>query len=88
MQVVGASVDKPLANQKWAQKYGLRMPLISDVDYSLASAFGVARPLVGVAKRTTFLIEADGRLRKTYPKVTPKGHAARVLADVLEIWGD
>ena len=38
--------------------------------------------MVGVAKRTTFIIEADGTLVKTYPKVTAKGHAAQVLADI------
>jgi peroxiredoxin len=42
---------------------------------------------VGVAKRTTFLLEADGRVSKVYPKVTAKGHAAQVLADAKELWG-
>jgi peroxiredoxin Q/BCP len=88
VQVVGASVDKPETNRKWAQEYDLRMPLISDTpDHVVASAFGVARPMVGVAKRTTWLIDADGTLRKIYPKVTPKGHAAEVLAAAKEIWG-
>jgi peroxiredoxin Q/BCP len=64
------------------------MPLVSDSgEHVVASAFGVARPMVGVAKRTTWLIDADGTLRKVYPKVTPKGHAAEVLAAVQEIWG-
>jgi len=88
VQVVGASVDKPEANERWAQKHGLRMPLISDPgEHTVAAAFGVARPMVGVAKRTTWLIDADGTLRRIYPKVTPKGHAADVLAAVREIWG-
>ncbi len=86
--MVGASVDKPAANQKWAQKYELRMPLISEPDeHAVAGAFGVARPMVGVAKRTTWLIDADGTLRRIYPKVTPKGHAAEVLAAAREVWG-
>jgi peroxiredoxin Q/BCP len=84
--VIGASVDKPAANEKWAAKHSLGMPLISDPgEHVVASAFGVARPRVGVAKRTTWLIDADGMLRKVYPKVTPKGHAAEVLAAVREI---
>jgi len=45
------------------------------------------RPMVSVAKRTTWLIDADGTVRKIYPKVTPKGHAAEVLAKPLEIVG-
>ena len=45
------------------------MPLISDYgDHTVASAFGVARPMVGVAKRTTWLIDPDGTLRKIYPR--------------------
>jgi peroxiredoxin Q/BCP len=88
VQVIGASVDKPGANERWAQKYELKMPLISDPgEHEVAAAFGVARPLVGVAKRTTWLIDPDGMLRRVYPKVTPKGHAAEVLADCAEIWG-
>ena len=88
MRVIGASVDKPAANERWARKYQLRMPLISDYgDHTVAAAFGVARPMVGVAKRTTWLIDPDGTLRKVYPAVNAKGHAAQVLADCREIWG-
>ena len=81
-------MDTPATNERWARKYDLRMPLISDDgEHTVAAAFGVARPRVGVAKRTTWLIDPDGTLRKVYPKVTPKGHAAQVLADGREIWG-
>ena len=86
--MVGASIDKPEANEKWARKYDLKMPLIGKTgDETVAAAFGVARPMVGVAKRTTFLIDPDGTLRKVYPKVSPKGHAADVLVAAKEIWG-
>ena len=90
MQVIGASIDTPVANQKWARKYGLRMPLIgrqSEEEQTVAAAFGVARPLVGVAKRSTFLIDADGTVRQAFLKVTPRGHAAEVLAAAKAIWG-
>jgi thioredoxin-dependent peroxiredoxin len=88
VDVVGASIDTPEANAKWAAKYDLKMPLIGKTsEETAAAAFGVARPMVGVAKRTTFLIDPDGTLRKVYPKVTPKGHAAEVLEAAREIWG-
>jgi peroxiredoxin Q/BCP len=88
VQVVGASSDSPRANERWARKYELAMPLIGNTgEPTVAAAFGVARPMVGVAKRTTFLIDADGTVRKTYMKVTPKGHAAEVLEAAREIWG-
>ena len=86
--MIGASIDSAKANQRWAEKYELKMPLIGDTgEHEVAVAFGVARPLVGVAKRTTWLIDPDGTLRKIYSKVTPKGHAAEVLAEAREIWG-
>lgn len=88
MQVIGASIDSAQANQRWAEKHDLRMPLIGDTDqHEVAVAFGVARPLVGVAKRTTWLIDPDGTLRKVYPHVNPKGHAAEVLLAAQEVWG-
>jgi peroxiredoxin Q/BCP len=88
VQVIGASNDSPEANRRWARKRGLRMPLLSDAgDHAVADAFGVSRPRVGVAKRTTWLIDPDGTLRKVYPKVTPRGHAAEVLEAVRAIWG-
>ena len=87
VQVIGASIDKPRANEKWARKYGLRMPLIGKTEEdTAAAAFGVARPMVGVAKRTTFLIDPDGTLRKVFTNVTPKGHAAEVLEAAQGIW--
>jgi len=85
--VIGASVDPAAANAEFARDYDLRFPLICDTDYTVSAAFGVARPMVGVAKRSTFLIDTDGTLRKVYPKVQARGHAAEVLAAVREIWG-
>ena len=87
MQVIGASVDKPAANRNFAERYELAFPLLCDTDYAISSAFGVARPMVGGAKRTTFLIDPDGTLRRVYPKVQARGHAAEVLAAAQEIWG-
>jgi peroxiredoxin Q/BCP len=79
-------VDPVKANKKFAERYELAFPLLCDTDYAVSRAFGVARPMVGVAKRTTFLIDADGTLRKVFDKVHAKGHAAEVLAAAREIW--
>jgi thioredoxin-dependent peroxiredoxin len=88
VQVLGASVDTPEVNERWAEQHGLRMPLLSDAagDHEVAAAFDVVKE-TGTARRTTFLIEADGTLAKVYPQVTAKGHAAQVLADVDQVWG-
>jgi peroxiredoxin Q/BCP len=84
--VVGASVDKPAANERFAGKYGLGFPLVSDPSREVTRAFEVGG-LVGSARRSTFLIDSDGTVRKVYDKVKAKGHAARVLADARAIWG-
>jgi thioredoxin-dependent peroxiredoxin len=86
VQVVGASVDPEKANARFAEKHGLRMPLLCDTERTLVRAFGIERE-TGSAKRTTWLIDADGTLRKVYPKVSAKGHAAEVLAAARELWG-
>lgn len=86
VQVLGASVDSPKANRRFAEKYDLRFPLLCDTEYELSAAFGVARKMVGVAKRTTFVLDADGTIRKEFLKVTARGHAAEVLTALKEIW--
>jgi peroxiredoxin Q/BCP len=86
VQVVGASVDKPAANERFAGKYGLGFPLVSDPDREVTRAFDVGG-LAGSAKRTTFLINGDGTVRRVYDKVKAKGHAAQVLLDAKAIWG-
>jgi peroxiredoxin Q/BCP len=86
VQVVGASVDKPAANARFAGKYGLGFPLVSDPEHELTMAFDVGG-LAGSARRTTFLIDPNGTVRRVYDKVKAKGHAAQVLSDARVIWG-
>ena len=79
-------MDPVAANAEFARDYELRFPLLCDTDYTVSAAFGVARPMVGVAKRSTFLIDPDGTLRKVWTGFHAKGHAAQVLAAAREIW--
>jgi peroxiredoxin Q/BCP len=59
--------------------------MIDDSDCKVARAFDVAQRFGGV-KHTTFLIDPLGTIRRVYPKVKAKGHAAIVLRDCREIW--
>lgn len=52
------SVD---SHESFARKYELRMPLLADTERSVARAFGVAAPGIGL-RRAVFLIAADGTL--------------------------
>ncbi len=86
--VVGISPDKPAAQAKFKQKYGLPFTLLADEEKAAAQAYGVwkeknmyGRKVMGIA-RTTFVIGPDGKIEKIYGNVKAKGHAAQVLADL------
>lgn len=83
--VLGISRDTPGAQKKFREKYDLPYPLLADVDEAVCKQFGVlkeknmyGRKVMGI-ERTTFLIGADQRLLKVFPKVKPEGHAEEVL---------
>jgi peroxiredoxin Q/BCP len=84
--ILGISPDKPGPQTKFKAKYDLPFTLLCDVDRAAAQAYGVwkeknmyGRKVMGI-ERTTFLVGADGRIVKVWPKVKAKGHAAEVLA--------
>lgn len=83
--VVGISADTAASHQRFRAKYGLTFPLLVDAGAEVAKAYGaygekkfMGRTSVGV-KRTTFLIDEQGRIEKTWYKVSADGHAATIL---------
>jgi len=97
--VLGISRDDVKAQQKFAEKFHLKYPLLADKDEKICDYFGVIKPknmygkLVKGIERTTYLIAAadkDGkqRLLHVWSKVKPEGHAEEVLAFVKTAkWG-
>ena len=84
--LLGASADPVKAQDKFKQKYGLKIPLASDEGKKMLSAYGVwveksmyGRKYMGV-DRVTFLIGPDGRIASIWRKVKVDGHAEEVLA--------
>lgn len=84
--VLGVSPDGVASHQKFRDKYDLPFPLLADEDHAVAERYGVwgeksmyGRKYFGVL-RTTFIIDEEGRIARVFEKVTPKGHAAEVLA--------
>ena len=84
--MLGISKDSPGAQKKFKDKYSLPYTLLADEDKKLSEAFGVlkeknmyGRKTMGI-ERTSFLIDAQGRIAKIFPKVKPEGHAEEVLA--------
>ena len=86
VRVVGVSRDPMKRHEKFVAKYDLKVPLVSDEDGKVSDAFGTwveksmyGRSYMGM-ERATFLIGADGTIRRAWRKVKVKGHADEVLA--------
>ena len=84
--VVGVSPDTVKAQAKFKTKHGLPFVLLADPDHKVASLYGVwgmkkmmGREFLGI-RRTTFLIDEKGRIRRVFERVKPEGHSAEVLA--------
>jgi thioredoxin-dependent peroxiredoxin len=90
--VLGVSADDIASHEKFADKYGLPFPLLSDTDKTVSQAYGVwkernvyGKMVLGV-NRETFLIDKEGVVRKIWHKVNAEGHAQEVL-DTIETLG-
>jgi peroxiredoxin Q/BCP len=88
--VVGVSADKPASHAKFAAKFGLPFLLLSDPEHAFLEACAVwvekkmyGKTFMGII-RSTFLIDATGRVEQVWPKVKPEGHAEEVLAFLME----
>lgn len=68
-QVLGVSVDSPFANQAWGRSMGVTFPLLSDMGGNVIKEYGLSKTYkpMGVpiesARRATFLIGKDGRIK-------------------------
>jgi thioredoxin-dependent peroxiredoxin len=77
--VIGVSTDPRGSHRAFAEKHALPFLLASDEAGDVAKAFGV--PLKnGRVTRVSFVIGADGKIKRSFPHVTPKGHAAELLS--------
>jgi thioredoxin-dependent peroxiredoxin len=74
--VVGVSVDSVEDQKSFAEKCGVPFPLIADRDRSVARAYGVLG-FLGVAKRVTFFVGADGRVTEVVQGFLPGPHIRR-----------
>ncbi|TVP67678.1 MAG: thioredoxin-dependent thiol peroxidase [Leptolyngbya sp. LCM1.Bin17] len=86
--VLGVSTDDAKSHGKFISKYNLPFPLLVDEGGAVASRYGVyglkkfmGKEYMGIT-RSTFIIGADGTLKKIYAKVKAETHAETVLADL------
>jgi peroxiredoxin Q/BCP len=85
-EIIGVSRDSVASHQKFKEKHGIPFPLLADVLSELCDAFGViveknmyGKKSLGV-QRSTFLIDATGKIAHVWPKVSVDGHAEDVLS--------
>jgi peroxiredoxin Q/BCP len=90
-QILGVSPDGVKSHAKFRDKYQLNFPLLADEGHAVADTYGVwqeksmyGRKYWGNA-RTTFVIDAKGRIAKVFEKVKAAGHAAEVAEAVAAL---
>ena len=88
IQVLGISPDQPAKLARFRDQEGLTFPLLSDPDHAVLEAYGAygekklyGKATVGVI-RSTFVIDADGKIEKAMYGVRATGHVARLLTEV------
>jgi len=93
VEVIGISPDSAESHAKFRKKHDLAVRLAADTDKAAAMAYGVwveksmyGRKYMGV-ERSTFLIDAKGRIARSWRKVKVPGHAEEVLAAARSLGG-
>ena len=86
--VLGASRDSLKRHKNFSEKNGLNFDLLSDEEGELTDSYGVwqekknyGRTYMGIV-RSTFLIDAEGKIVERWSPVRVKGHAAAVIEAV------
>ncbi len=83
MQVLGISFDTVPDNAAFAQKFGFNFPLLSDTTRAVGLLYGAAEDQKAqFAKRLSYLIDPEGKIRKAFPKVSAAAHPEEILADL------
>lgn len=83
--VVGVSEDNVESHRSFADKFGFQIDLLADPDHEFLKAAGIGQSEYKGTMywdRTSFVIDPQGNLRKTYLKVNPDGHERVLLDDI------
>jgi peroxiredoxin Q/BCP len=86
--VLGVSKDNVKSHKKFAEKYQLNFPILSDENTEMIKSYDawapkkfMGREFLGVLRKSV-LIGTDGKIEKIYEEVKPKEHTQNVLSDV------
>jgi peroxiredoxin Q/BCP len=88
IEVIGISPDDEKSHQKFATKFELPFTLLADPDHEVADKYGVwaeknmyGRKYWGI-KRTTFIIDEEGKIQEIYGKVNTDTHSKDILKTI------
>lgn len=91
--VLGISPDGVRSHARFRARYGLPYALLADTEHAVAARYGVwqekvlfGRRYMGVV-RTTFVVDAEGRIARVFEKVRVAGHAEAVAEAVAQLQG-
>ncbi len=92
-EVVGVSADSMKSHAKFAGKFDLPFPLLSDEERAMLKAYGVwqkksfmGKTYMGIV-RSTFILDERGVIVKVFPKVKVSGHVDEVLGVLKTLKG-
>ena len=89
--ILGISPDDPKSHAKFKEKFTLQFPLLADIEHKICDAYGVWGPKKFMGReyegvlRTTFLVDANGRIAKVFENVKVAEHSAEVLAAIRSL---
>jgi peroxiredoxin Q/BCP len=84
-EIVGVSLDDVESHKRFAEKYQLPFPLVSDSDKRIAAAYGVLRDPPTMTNRVTFIIDKKGKIAKIYRKVDVSQHSEEVVTELKKL---
>lgn len=87
-RIVGVSPDSERSHQNFCSKHDLNFTLIADTEKTMCEAYGVwveksmyGRKYMGV-KRTTFLLDEQGRITHIFDKVKTADHYRQIINEL------
>lgn len=90
-KVFGVSVDSESSHAKFIEKHSLPFPLLADPSHAIVEAYAVwveksmyGKKYMG-AERSTFVIDAAGRLSAIFRKVKPESHVDLVREALAQL---
>lgn len=89
--IIGISTDPVVSHQKFANKFSLPFPLLSDQDKTIVRSYKVwskkkftGKEFMGT-HRVTYIINNKTKIAKVYPKIKPATHAEELIQDIKKL---